>query len=358
MTALHPHLAGSNLGSWAARSLLVLAILGAPAFASAQEPTAEQRAQARTLYTQGQTEFAAHHYQQALDAFQGAFRQVPNPVVLLGVASAQEQLGQREEARLTLERYLILRPDAPDRAAIATRIAALPAPTTGTVHVACTPAGASIELDGHTIGTGTVETAATAGSHELRVSLEGHDPITRRIDVTAGHRVDLELALVARMPETTTTTTTTTTAIESEDDIFGNTGSETTTTTETTTETGTETETPAVLAPTPAAADPSAGVWVTTAIAGVALVTGTIFGFLALSKQSDFDMTPTAATANDGEAFALVADLSFVVAAAAGVTAIVLYATETPPRPAETARLQVIPLAGPTGGGVAIGARF
>jgi hypothetical protein len=101
------------------------------------------------------------------------------------------------------------------------------------------------------------------------------------------------------------------------------------------------------------------GVWVTTAIAGVALVTGTIFGFLALSKQSDYDSMPTAATANDGEAFALVADLAFVTAAAAGITAIVLYATERPAQPTDsTARLQVLPIVGPTMGGVALGARF
>jgi hypothetical protein len=98
---------------------------------------------------------------------------------------------------------------------------------------------------------------------------------------------------------------------------------------------------------------------VTTAIAGVALVTGTIFGFLALSKQSDFDAMPTAGAANDGETFALVADLSFAVAAVAGVTAIVLYATERPAQPTETtARLQVIPLVSPTGGGVAVGGSF
>lgn len=345
--------------TWSARVLvaasLLAALASAPSLASAQEPTAEQRAQARTLYAQGQTEFAAHHYQQALDAFQGAFRQVPNPVVLLGVASAQEQLGQRTEARLTLERYLILRPDAPDRASVEERIAALPAPTTGTVHVACTPAGASIELDGHAIGTGTAETTTTPGSHEIHIALTGHEPITRRIDVTAGHRVDLELTLVAQAAPVAASETGedegSSPAIESEDDVFGGEGSEE----EASASTEEPTETPA---PTPAAADPSTGVWVTTAIAGVALVTGTIFGFLALSKQSDFDAMPTAGTANDGETFALVADLSFAVAAAAGITAIVLYATETPSQPAETASLRVVPVASPTGGGVAISGSF
>ncbi len=328
----------------------VLASLLLPGVALAQEPTAEQRAHARELYGQGQTEFAAHHYQQALDAFQGAFREVPNPVVLLGVASAQEQLGQREEARATLERYLILRPDAPDRASVETRIAALPAPTTGTVHVACTPEGASIELDGHSIGTGTAETTTAAGSHELRVTLAGHEPITRQIDVTAGHRVDLELALVAQATPPTIDTASEG-GLESADDVFGSEGSDASS--------ADEAAPPEEPAPTPPPADPSVGVWVTTAIAGVALVTGTVFGFLALSKQSDFDAMPTAGAANDGETFALVADLAFAAAAAAGVTAIVLYATERPAQPPESsASLQVIPLASPTGGGVALTGHF
>ena len=88
------------------------------------------------------------------------------------------------------------------------------------------------------------------------------------------------------------------------------------------------------------------------------LVSGTVLGFLALSKQSDFDTMPTVAAANDGEAFALVADVSFAVAAVAGITAIVLYATESPAQPTSTASLRIMPLASPTGGGVAIGGRF
>lgn len=334
---------------------LGLSLASAPSIASAQEPTAEQRAHARQLYTEGQAHFTAHEYQQALDAFQGAFREVPNPVVLLGVASAQEQLGQREQARATLEQYLVLRPDAPDRASIEQRIAALPAASTGTVHVACTPAGASIELDGHTVGTGEAETAATPGAHEIRVSLAGHAPITRSIEVQAGHRIDLELTLVAdaQVASTDSSASEDEGGEMSEEDVFGASAEEGGTTSEEATE-----ETPA----TPASPDPSAGVWVTTAIAGVALVTGTIFGFLALSKQSDFDAMPTVAAANDGEAFALVADISFAAAAAAGITAIVLYATERPAQSssddATSASLTIVPVASPTSAGVAVGGRF
>jgi tetratricopeptide (TPR) repeat protein len=332
-----------------AMGLVAIALVVLPSTAGAQDtatpagPTAEQRAHARELYGQGQAAYTAEHYQQALEAYQAAFREVPNPVVLLGVALAQEHLGQREEARLTLERYLILRPDAPDRASVETRIAALPAPTTGTVHVACTPEGASIELDGQAIGTGTVDTSATAGTHELHITLAGHQPITRSIDVQAGHRVDVELTLVESAEVASEG------GLESAEDVFGDEGADGD-------ETATTTEPPAE---TPPPADPSVGVWVTTAIAGVSLVTGTIFGFLALSRQSDFDAMPTAGAANDGETFALVADIAFVAAAISGVTAIVLYATERPSPSADTAAsLRVVPVASPTMAGVALGGSF
>lgn len=344
-------------GGWCIVLCLALAAVVAPATASAQEPTAEQRAQARELYAAGQAHFQAGEYQAALDAYQQTFQTVPNPQVLLAISLAQERLGHPEEARATLERYLILRPDAPDRAAVETRIAALPAATTGTVHVTCTPSGASIELDGHAIGTGTAETTTAPGSHELRVSLAGHDPITRQIDVTAGHRIDLELALVAQAAAPTEDTAVASTdeggegGLESADDVFGSSDAEG----------GEEESSEASTSTTDATpTDPSVGVWVTTAIAGVALVTGTVFGFLALSKQSDFDAMPTASTANDGEAFALVADLAFATAAAAGITAIVLYATERPPQPPEggSASIQVLPIASPTGGGVGLTGHF
>lgn len=331
--------------------LVGLATLGAASGiveAQATTPTAEQRTRARELYGEGQRQFAAHAYPEALAAFQGAYAQVPNPVVLLGVASAQEQLGQRAEARATLERYLAERADAPDRAEVLARIAALPAPTTGTIRVACTPTGAAIAVDGAAAGTSPADVSVSAGAHELQLTLAGYAPLTRSVTVPAGGTVEVSVELVA-VPDVASTEDEP--EEMSEDAAFGDEGAES----------GDEAEEAEPVPETPVSTDPSAGVWVTTAIAGVALVTGTVFGFLALSRQSDFDAMPTRSAADEGEAFALVADLSFGIAAAAGITAIVLYATERPSAPAAdaaTASLRVVPLVSPTGGGAAVSARF
>ncbi|AKF05590.1 Thiol-disulfide isomerase [Sandaracinus amylolyticus] len=340
----------------------------APGLASAQQaaaPTAEQRQRARELYGEGQAHFEAGRFAEAQAAFEGAYREVPNPVVLLGVASAQEGLGQPLDAARTLRRYLRERPDAPDRATIEQRIAAMDpngvtasqepaAPAaTGTIRVVCTPAGAAIALDGTDTGrTAPADLEVPAGEHTITLTLAGYQPITETVNVAAGGMNELALTLVEASAEGE--------GLQGEGDAFGEGGVE-----EATAEGEAE---GAAEPPPPADTGPSAGVWVTTAIAGVGLVTGTIFGFLALSEQSDFDAMPTADAADRGETFALIADLSFGVAIAAGVTAIVLYAvdrpqpeSETPPETArrdEGPRFTLAPWASPTSGGAAARIEF
>ncbi|UJR81798.1 PEGA domain-containing protein [Sandaracinus amylolyticus] len=338
----------------------------APAIVSAQQaaPSAEQRQRARELYGEGQTHFEAGRFAEALAAFEGAYREVPNPVVLLGVASAQERLGNPLDASRTLRRYLRERPDAPDRATIEQRIAqmdptgvtaseepATPAET-GTIRVVCTPAGAAIALDGADTGrTAPADLEVPAGEHTVTLTLGGYLPISETVTVTPGGMNELALTLVAASAEGE--------GLQGEGDAFGEAGAE---------EAPAEGEGEgAAEAPPPTDTGPSAGVWVTTAIAGVGLVTGTIFGFLALSEQSDFDAMPTADAADRGETFALIADLSFGVAIAAGVTAIVLYAvdrpqpqSEVPPtaRRDEGPRFTLAPWASPTAGGAAARIEF
>ena len=104
----------------------------------------------------------------------------------------------------------------------------------------------------------------------------------------------------------------------------------------------------------------------TTAAAG--LISGTVFGFLALSEQSNFDAEPTNDGADRGEAFALVADVSFGVAAAMAVTSVVLYVVEQSGDAEDEAsarlfgdeglELDVGAFADPPGGGVAAQLRF
>lgn len=335
--------------------LLSLAVVPSRADAQAATPTAEQRTRAREAYTRGQQLFDAGQFEQAQAAFEEAYSQVPNPVVLLGVASAQERRGLRAEARATLERYLRESPNARDRASIEQRIAALPAGGAATAGSGTTTSGA----------TGTT-TSGTTTSGATGTTTSGTAGTTTSGTTTAGTTAGTSTTSSGTATSTSTTTSTETAASEGEAEAAQGEGAEGEAaegeaaaaegeTAEEGTAEGEGAETPAPASP----AGPSTAVWVLTAVGAVGLVAGTVFGFMALSRQSDFDAAPTLSAADEGEAFALVADISFGVALAGGIAAIVLYATEgSGSASTDSASLQILPTLSPQGGGVVATGRF
>ncbi len=324
-------------------------------------PTDAQRVRARELYAEGQAHFDAGRFDEARAAFEAAYREVPNPVVLLGVASAEERLGRNLDAARTLRRYLRQRVDAPDRTAISERITALDpsgatareeSPAASTLRVTSSPEGAAISLDGQATGQMTpAELTVAPGEHTLTLSLEGYESTSETISTVSGETGEWSptLSQMSTAPSSED-------GVEGEADVFG----------EQTDSSAVDAAADENAANATTRGEPSTGVWVTTGVAGVGLVTGTVFGFLALSAQSDFDVNPTAEIADRGETFALVADLAFGVAVAAGITAIVLYATDRPAEPAadttadgeDGVRVSVAPWGGPSGGGAAMTLQF
>ena len=326
------------------RLLLALGLLSASAqgalpmrsMAQVSAPSDAQRARARELYGEGQRAFADGRFAVALTAFEGAYAEVPNPVVLLGVASAQEGLGHREDAARTLRRYLAERATAPDRASVEQRIAALD-PSGATAAPAVTAP----------VVTAPAVTAPVVAAPVVTPPAVTAPAVTAPADVAHAAGEEASEGDVA-LPETAEGGATEGTASDAADE---DTSSE-----------DAGADAPAA-APTASDDGPSTVVWATTAVAGVGLVTGTVLGFLALSAQSDFDATPSTDTADRGEMFALTADLAFGVAIASGVSAIVLYATEGHGEAATSAaqssggvRFSMAPWAGPNGGGA--GARL
>jgi hypothetical protein len=94
-------------------------------------------------------------------------------------------------------------------------------------------------------------------------------------------------------------------------------------------------------------------VWVAAGVTGASLVAGVVLGFLALDAQTDFDKRPNAAVADRGERLAIYADVLFGVAAAAGLTGIVIYATEVEP-----VRVAVAPRVSPSAAGAVLSVSF
>lgn len=312
---------------------LVAGSLFAPSGADAQD-----RQRARQLYNEAQALFESGQYAQAEASFRAAYQAMPNPVVLRAIAAAQEQQGNITGAIETFEAYLAASPNAPDRAAVEQRLQGLRA-RPATVAVTSTPPGAQIIVDGNDTGQITpADVEMAPGEHTVELRLTGYSPATQTFTAQAATRVRLEVPLTA--------------GGGSGDPMGSNGGDGQGASGGDGGDGGGNSD------------DPSIGVWVTAGIAAAALVSGTVFGFLALSEQSNFDAEPANDIADRGEAFALVADISFGVAAALAITAIVLYIVErSDGGDSESAAndgpsLTLAPFASPTGGGGAAQLRF
>lgn len=309
--------------SRAAKSVALVAVfaLAEPSTGWAQEeaaatPDAEAVATAREAYRRGETLYESGRFAEAEEEFQEAFRLIHNPVVLLSIAECQERDQRGAAAALSLRRYLMLRPDAPDAESVGARIAAIQE-RPGVLRVTSEPAGATVEINGE------VQEQTTPARFELPprdyrvvVRRDGLDPVAEQVFVEFATEHELALTLPAEGEGIPIAPRAPVVAARSE---VGEAASEATH------DDGVPTS-----------------VWVATGVAGAGLVAGTVLGFLALSKQADFDDAPSDATADDGETLALFSDLSFGVGAAAAATALVLYLTKDESSEDETVSLSPV----------------
>jgi hypothetical protein len=294
--------------------------------AGLQSASAPVQASAREAYAAGQALFAEGKYAEAKLAFDRAYALVPNPIVLLSSAECEVRLGNIESAHSQLQRYLSERPDAPDRAQVEQKAAALQA-TPALLMLTSEPRGASVGLDGEDSGASTPAAIyVRPGEHQVALTLLGYESVSQLIVARMGARQALRLTLQpiagaapAALPLKVTTET----------DSGGS---------------------------------DNAPIWVSAILSGAAFVTGGVLGVLALEQENKFDEHPTEKTADRGEKLALFADVAFGVGIIAGITAAVLCFTgdEAQPAPnaASAARVSVSPLALSHGAGLRASGRF
>ncbi len=263
---------------------------------TAAQPAADdpQVVEARRAYDEGTAHFNAGRFAEALTAFQRAHTLRPNPVVLIPILECHERLQQVPEAIAVLDRYLREAPEAPNRAALEARRAALQA-RPARVEVRSTPPGASLVVD-DTPRAGRTPTTVElpAGSHQLRLTLDGHTPETRSLDLAPGTQQTVAVDLTPVAPPAAPPT--------------------------------------GPLVPDPTEAPPlttsrrtSPVVYVAAGLAGFGLVAGTILGVMALSDANEYSQTPTRETLDRGERNAMLADVGFLTAVAASAVAVVVY---------------------------------
>lgn len=314
--------------AWLCRFLVLavaLAAVAQPATAQRRRSANNEAQQkARTSYARGQELFQAEQFAEAKTAFNEAFEAVPNPVVLLSVAECEVKLNELPEAVTTLERYLALREDAPDRAQVEAKITAIKETPATLVITSDTP-GARIKIDGADTGKVTpAELQVAPGAHVVQVALAGEEGTTQSMTARYGQRHEMSVELGSRALV----------------DPFG------------------DSPAPAQEAPAPDATTVEAGsggvspaAWVLASVGVAGIVTGTVLGFMALSAENDFNQTPTSKQADKGENLALFTDVAFGVGAVCLITGVVLAVTsggdETEDEGA-SARFQITPVVSPT----------
>lgn len=280
----------------------------------AAPPAAAKPADPKALYADGEKKYKAGDFAGALTSFQAVDGIKSTPQSQRYIGLCEDNLGHFPEAVAAYEKFLAAPPakmakEADELKKRVDTIKAMP----GKVHVESTPAGATIVADGKPMGTTPSAVELPPGKHTLHLELNGYLSIDKEVDVTFASKQELKSELSPKPAEAAPVAVTP----PPEDKP-------------------TEPPKPAEPPKEPRSKVPA---FITGGLAVAAAGVGTVFGILALGKQSDFKTSPSADTADTGENFALVADMSFGVAITLGITSAVLFLTNDD-EPAKAASAQ------------------
>ncbi len=192
-------------------ALVTVAVLATSAAAVARQPTAADRATARSLAFAGQEALDKKQYALALDRFTRANNLVPAPTFELRIARAEVGLGKLVEAHETYERILLERV-APDSPAVfqqavdsATKEVAALEPRLPWVTIVAEPGSAKVTIDGVEVPAAElgVRRAIDPGARIFRATADGYAPLDKTVTFAEGQSqsVTLSLQKVAAAPD-------------------------------------------------------------------------------------------------------------------------------------------------------------
>jgi len=255
----------------------------------------DEQAAAREHYSNGKTAYDSNDFSTALDEFQAAYDIKPHPTVLRSIAECMLQTGDIQGAIKNFEKYLD-DPEASQKEEVKERLEEAHG-MRGTVELTSTPAGAGILIDGSVSDKVTpVTIELLPGEHEITFNLNEQPPIVKSVEVKEG-----EVSLLNADFEV--------------DDVNGRQLIDPFAGEDDTAEAKIEKE----------SEGPPPAFWAAAAIAGVGLISGTIFGTMALGAEDDYKKDPTNAdTKDNGERSALISDISFGVALTSAIVGTVI----------------------------------
>lgn len=176
---------------------LAIALAAGPAQAEApaRGGSAQDLSRARALDREGAKAYGEGRYQDAIQAFEEAYRLGGPAFELWNIAKCYLRLDQPEQAAASLERYLSI-PDLPkaDRAEATRQLEALEK-RPSTLTVTSSPSGAEVTVDGKSVeGRTPLSLSVAPGPHTVIVSPESGEPFTREIEAKYGRAVVVDAA--------------------------------------------------------------------------------------------------------------------------------------------------------------------
>lgn len=168
--------------------------------ASAQD---DAREKAKAAFVEGRARYAAGDFAEALAAFREANTLAPHPLMLFNIAQVFEAMENLPAAIEQYGEYLATGPK--DAEAVRAKVAALRATLDSwpAVQIETMPAGAAVRVGDAANpprGTAPMTLRLPARPHTLLLSLPGHEDVERRIQLKAGDRSALTVAMVPIRP--------------------------------------------------------------------------------------------------------------------------------------------------------------
>jgi hypothetical protein len=321
-----------------------LRAMAAPPGVRTAAPVADAKPRTQAdLLKSGEAKLEAADCAGALADFQAADAAQPSAELARFIGLCQDRLGHFGEAVMAYQRFLSAPPAklASEVGRIVGRMEEIKA-MPGKVHIETVPAGASVTIDGVAqTQPAPLDVSLAPGKHLLHVAAPDRNALEREIEVRFASTQDVSMGLT---PAPTPTPPPAPVPPPPEPALLP----------------------PPGPPPPPPVKRSTVALWAAgIAVAGVA--TGTVCGVLALQNQSDYGKKPTFSNSDNGNNFAAYADGAFALAAAAGITSLVLFLTSEPspesapaataPKPRSTS-LFASPLLMPHGGGAGAVLRF
>jgi len=182
--------------SFAYRVVLASSLVLIAVSAHAQE---DERSAARQAFERGVNAYGEERWEEALSAFQEAYRIAPHPSVRVNMANCYVQLARPVEALDHFERFLIESGDEGDPAQkreVRRQIEEL-REQVGETFLRIEPEGATVTIDGHTTRRAPILDAVklSAGTHHVEVAMQGYATVSQDFEVEGGERQELRIDL-------------------------------------------------------------------------------------------------------------------------------------------------------------------